>query len=146
MEMRNARTGEVVASEVEVANTRRTRRRGLLGRDSLDVSAALVLSPCCSIHTAFMRFPIDVVFVDRDGQVTRIVRDLPPWRLAIAPRAHAVVELAGGGLRWRDVQVGDRLYFVEADVVPDAGLSAAAQSGFSMSLRMTASKPACSGS
>jgi uncharacterized protein len=112
MEIRNTRTDCVVASIVEVATTRRERRRGLLGRDSLDLAAALVLSPCCSIHTAFMRFPIDVAFVDRDGQVTRIVRDLAPWRVAIAPRAHAVVEFAGGCLSARDLRVGDRLLLV----------------------------------
>ncbi len=109
MEIRNARTDCVVASIVEVATTRTERRRGLLGRDSLDIAAAMVLSPCCSIHTAFMRFPIDVAFVDRDGQVTRIVRDLAPWRVAIAPRAHAAVEFAGGCLSSRDLRVGDRL-------------------------------------
>ncbi len=109
MQISNARTESVVASAVEVATTRAERRRGLLGRDSLDLAAALVLSPCCSIHTAFMRFPIDVAFVDRDGRVMRIVRDLAPWRIAIVPRAHAVVEFAGGCLSRRDVQVGDRL-------------------------------------
>jgi hypothetical protein len=112
MEIRNSRTDCVVASIVEVATTRAERRRGLLGRDSLDLAAALVLSPCCSIHTAFMRFPIDVAFVDRDGQVTRIVRDLAPWRVAIAPRSHAVVEFAGGCLSARDLRVGDRLLLV----------------------------------
>ena len=111
MQIKNARTEHVVASAVEVANTRATRRRGLLGRDALDLAAALVITPCCSIHTAFMRFPIDVAFVDREGTVMRIVPDLEPWRMAIAVRAHAVVEFAGGCLSRRDLQVGDRLYF-----------------------------------
>jgi uncharacterized protein len=106
----NARTGEVVASAVEVADTRATRRRGLLGRDSMDRSAALLLSPCFAIHTVRMQFAIDVVFVDREGVVVRIVRNLAPWRLAVAPRARAVIELAAGGLSARDVRVGDRLY------------------------------------
>jgi uncharacterized membrane protein (UPF0127 family) len=106
----NARTGEVVASAVELADTRATRRRGLLGRDSLDASTAMVISPCFSIHTISMRFAIDVVFIDREGVVVRILRDLGPWRLAIAPRARAVVEMAAGGLSARDVRVGDRLY------------------------------------
>lgn len=145
MQIRNARTECVIASVVEVAHTRRSRRRGLLGRDSLDLSAALVLSPCRAIHTAFMRFPIDVAFVDRDGLVTRIVCDLAPWRLAIEPRAHAVVECAGGSLRRRDVQLGDRLYLAAAGE-GDSGALVASWSARSISLRMTASKPACSGS
>jgi uncharacterized membrane protein (UPF0127 family) len=82
----------------------------LLGRDSLDASAALVLSPCAAIHTAFMRFPIDVLFLDRHGGVLRIVHDLGAWRLAAAARARAVIELSGGSLRGCDVQIGDRLY------------------------------------
>jgi hypothetical protein len=106
----NGRTGHLVASTVEVAVTSAERRRGLLGRDTLDVAAALVLSPCCAIHTAFMRFPIDVTFLDAEGEVIKIVRDLVPWRLAVAPRAHAVVEFAGGSLRSRDIQTGDRIY------------------------------------
>jgi uncharacterized membrane protein (UPF0127 family) len=145
MQIRNARTEHVIASMVEVAHTRQSRRRGLLGRDSLDLAAALVLSPCYAIHTAFMRFPIDVAFVDRDGLVTRIVCDLAPWRLAIGPRAHAVVEFAGGSLRRRDVQMGDRLYLAAAGE-GDSGALVASWSARSISLRMTASKPACSGS
>lgn len=146
MQIKNVRTDIVIASDVELANTRRSRRRGLLGRDSLDLAAALVLSPCCAIHTAFMRFAIDVAFVDRDGLVTRIVCNLAPWRLAIEPSAHAVVEVAGGSLMRRDVQIGDRLYLAAAAGEGDSGALVASWSDRSISLRMTASKPACSGS
>jgi uncharacterized protein len=105
----NRRSDETIASDVRLAVTRAERRRGLLGRDSLDRTAALVLSPCWSIHTMFMRFPIDVVFVDRGGRAVRIVKDLAPWRIAMAPRAHAAIELAAGSLDTRDVRVGDEL-------------------------------------
>jgi uncharacterized membrane protein (UPF0127 family) len=145
MQIKNARTDHVVASVVEVANTRATRRKGLLGRDSLDLAAALVISPCCSIHTAFMRFPIDVAFVDREGTVRRIVRDMGPWRMAIALRAHTVVEFAGGSLSRRDVQLGDRLY-LSPTLADEADLAASSWPDLSVSLRMTASKPATSGS
>jgi uncharacterized protein len=106
----NERTGDLVASAVELAATRETRRKGLLGRNGLDAGAALVLTPCCSIHTAFMRFPIDVAFVDRDGRVIRFVRDLKPWNIAVSVRARAAIEFAAGSLRARDVRLGDRLY------------------------------------
>jgi uncharacterized protein len=139
----NRRTGQVLADAVEVAATRRARRRGLLGRDALDASAALVLMPCCSIHTAFMRFAIDAVFIDRDGCVVRIVNALPPWRAAWA-RAHAVVELAGGRLRPDDLRVGDSVYLVPVE--PGVDEAAAALSSASTSLRMTAANPACAGS
>jgi uncharacterized protein len=110
----NERTGKPVATVVEVADTRAARNTGLLGRDGLDVSHAFVLSPCFSIHTAFMRFPIDVLFVDRDGCAVKIVPSLAPWRLAIAMRARHVVELAAGELRSSDVRIGDRLYLTTA--------------------------------
>ena len=54
-----------------------------------------------------MQFAIDVIFVDTRGRVVKIVRELPPWRMAIAPRAHAVIELAAGALKSRDLKVGD---------------------------------------
>ncbi len=110
----NERTGRPVATVVEVANTRAARNQGLLGREGLDTSHAIVLSPCFSIHTAFMRFPIDVLFVDRDGCAVRIVPALTPWRLAIATRARHVVEMAAGELRRSGVRVGDRLTLTTA--------------------------------
>ena len=105
----NERTGRVVASAVELAETSERRRRGLLGRDSLDPSAALIIAPCSAIHTFFMRFVIDVVFVDREGRVVKIASDLKPWRLAASSRAFAVVELNAGAARRSDVSVGDAL-------------------------------------
>ena len=107
----NARNDVTIASDVNLALTRAERRKGLLGRDSLDPAAALVISPCSSIHTMFMRFPIDVIFVDRDGRAVRIVKDLAPWRIAVA-RAHAVIELPAGSLGKRDIKVGDELYLM----------------------------------
>jgi len=114
MQLINTRTSMAVASVVELAVTRAARRRGLLGRDALDLSAGMMLAPCVAVHTAFMRFPIDVVFVDRDGVVRKIVRDLKPWRIAASPRAYAAIELAAGVER--DVVPGDR--FVLAGTVP----------------------------
>ena len=109
----NHRTSGLIASAVEVANTRARRRRGLLGRDRLDPCAALVITPCFVIHTLSMRFAIDVLFLDRDGVVVRIVTNLEPGRIALARRARSVVELAAGALATRDVSVGDRLYLEE---------------------------------
>ena len=106
----NDRTRTPIATDVELAETRRQRRRGLLGRDSLDPSAALWLAPCAAVHTAFMRFPIDVIFLDRDGLAVKLVSDLAPWRIAAAARARTVVELPAGSLRQHSIVVGDRLY------------------------------------
>jgi uncharacterized membrane protein (UPF0127 family) len=117
----NARTADVVATGVELADTRRTRRKGLLGRESFEPSSALILLPCFSVHTAFMKFPIDVVFIDREGVVVRMVPDLAPWRVAATWRAHAVVEFGAGALRARDIRVGDRLYLA-AQAAPEGSV------------------------
>ena len=108
----NARTRCAVADEVEVALSRKARRKGLLGRTALAPFSALVLAPCTAVHTMFMRFAIDLVFVDADGRALRVVRNLAPWRAAIAPLSHAVIELAAGTLASREVAVGDPLYLV----------------------------------
>ena len=87
------------------------RRRGLLGRDSLDPSVAMIIAPCSAIHTFFMRFAVDAVFVDRAGVVLKAVLRLKPWRIAAALRAYAVIELNAGSLaRSEGVIKGDRLY------------------------------------
>ena len=108
----NQRTDEALANRVEVAVTRRARRKGLLGRSGLEPASALIIAPC-SIHTMFMRFDIDVVFVDEDGRAVKVVRGMTPWRIAVDPTAHAVVELPAGSLRDGQVNVGDRLYLLE---------------------------------
>ena len=109
----NQRTDAALAQHVEVAVTRSARRKGLLGRDGLGSSCALIIAPCFSIHTMFMRFDIDVIFVDDDGRVLKVVRDMTPWRISVDPTAHAVVEFAAGSLRDRQINVGDRLYLLE---------------------------------
>ena len=108
----NQRTDETLAERVEVAVTRRDRRKGLLGRSGLDPASAIIIAPCFSIHTMFMRFDIDAVFVDDDGRAVKIVRDMTPWRVAVVPTAHAVIEMPAGSLREREVSIGDRLYLV----------------------------------
>jgi uncharacterized protein len=106
----NAQTGAVIATAVEVARTSATRRRGLLGREGLPAGSALVITRCNAIHTIGMRFAIDVAFVDRDGSVRKIVHGLRPRRIAIAPRAYAVIELAAGELTPDRLRVGDQVY------------------------------------
>lgn len=82
---------------------------GLLGRRGLAADEALLLAPCNNIHTFFMRFHIDVVFIDKEGAVLAIVPELRPWRMAAARRAHACLELAGGGAHRFGLEVGQRI-------------------------------------
>jgi hypothetical protein len=86
-------SSRTIVSRVHAAVDSRSRKRGLLGRTSLD-DIALVIAPCNAVHTFFMRFPIDILFVDRQGRVLRVAREVRPWRIAAAWRAFAVVELA----------------------------------------------------
>jgi hypothetical protein len=110
----NERTRQPVATSVEIAATRTSRRRGLLGRDRLDEASAMLLAPCTAVHTVGMRFAIDVVFVDRQGYAVKVVRNLRPWRIALAAGGRAVIEMAAGSLRWGQVLLGDRLYLAPA--------------------------------
>jgi uncharacterized membrane protein (UPF0127 family) len=111
----NERTGATVADSVERAFDSATRRRGLLGRDRLDEGHALVIAPCNSIHMFFMRFPIDVAFVDRGGTIVKGVPALRPWRIAAALRAFAAIELPAGALERTGTRPGDRLAVVPAE-------------------------------
>jgi hypothetical protein len=112
----NQRTREIVATSVELAATRQARRRGLLGRNHLDASAAMMLVPCAAVHTAFMRFPIDIVVVDRQGFAVKIMADVRPWSIVGALRGYAVIEMAAGTLRRHQVSPGDRLTLLARSV------------------------------
>ena len=106
--LEKADSGAVLAEPVEGAFDSETRRRGLLGRDGL-AESALVIAPCNLVHTFFMRFSIDTVFVDRDGMVIGIRHDIPPNRVSGAWGAFATIELAAGQARRIDLRRGDRL-------------------------------------
>jgi uncharacterized membrane protein (UPF0127 family) len=101
--------GRVVCDECVVADTPFSRLRGLLGRRSLRAGEALLLRPSPSIHTFFMRFAIDVVFLDADLRVLRVVEALKPWRAAGCRKARSVLELGAGEAAARGIRLGDRL-------------------------------------
>jgi uncharacterized membrane protein (UPF0127 family) len=101
--------GVLVCDTCLVAESPWLRMKGLLGRRELPNGEGILLRPASSIHMAFMRFPIDAVFLARDLTVLRVVRDLAPWRMASKRRAHAVLELPAGTCERRGVREGDRL-------------------------------------
>jgi len=88
--------GNVVCERCTLARNPYSRMRGLLGRGGLAQGEGLLLQPAGSIHTFFMRFAIDAVFLDRERRVVRIASDVRPWRTAAAKRSRAVLELAAG--------------------------------------------------
>jgi uncharacterized membrane protein (UPF0127 family) len=86
-----------VCTRCEVADRAFARMRGLLGRTGLEAGHGILLTPCPSVQTFFMRFPIDVVFLDKNLAIVRIARDLRPWRSVAARRAASALELPAGG-------------------------------------------------
>jgi uncharacterized protein len=101
--------GRVVCERCVVADRAHHRVRGLLGRRRLQPGEGMVLRPSWGIHTAFMRFPIDVVFLDADQVVLKIAPELPPWRTVSCRGAREVVELAAGECARRGLETGDRV-------------------------------------
>ena len=107
--LRNQQTGAVVATHLLPAFESKTRNVGLLGRRSLDPGTAMIIAPTNAIHTFFMRFPIDIAFVKKDGRILKIRAGLPAWRMAAAWGAYAVVEMPAGSFDLAATATGDFL-------------------------------------
>jgi len=105
----NADTGVVLATELEPAFESAARRRGLLGRNGLAKNAAILIAPCNSVHTFFMRFTIDVVFAAKDGRVLKVSRGLKPSRIAASLRAFTAIEFDSSAGATGNLKPGDRL-------------------------------------
>lgn len=94
---------------IRVANTFPSRLRGLLFRPQMEVGEGLLLAPCSSIHTFFMRYEIDVVFLDRSCCVRKIVPHVKPWRAAGCRGAYQVLELPGGAAQVYGLAIGEQI-------------------------------------
>jgi uncharacterized membrane protein (UPF0127 family) len=101
--------GDVVCDRCTLAHNTYTRMVGLLGHTGLAQGEGLLLQPAGSIHTFFMRFPIDAVFLDRERRVVRIAASVKPWRAALARRSREVLELAAGEAARVGLQPGNVL-------------------------------------
>ena len=108
------RAGDLpVCERCVVADTMLTRLRGLLGRGALASGDGLLIRPTSAIHTCFMRFPLDAVFLDGDLVVLRTVSHLRAWRFAACRGSQSVLELAAGEISRRGIRPGDRLRLAE---------------------------------
>lgn len=105
------RDGERIAGPLEVAETFLERTRGLLGRGGLEGRAGMVIERCGMIHTWFMRFPIDAVYLSRDGTVRKVSPGVKPWRFSGAPFAHCTVELRAGAASEAGLEAGQVVEF-----------------------------------
>lgn len=111
--MNLVRDGETLAGPLDLAESFLDRTRGLLGRDGLPGRSGMVIEHCSSIHTVFMRFSIDVVFLSRDGNVLKVVDELAPWRAAWAWFAARAVELPAGLAREVGLCAGQKVELKE---------------------------------
>ncbi len=101
-----------IALTVVHARTLWARSRGLLGRDRLEPGAGLLLEPCSGIHTVGMAYPIDALFLNRDGRVIHLVDRMKPMRFSrYILRAHSVLELPPGTIQQTGTLLGDRVVF-----------------------------------
>jgi uncharacterized membrane protein (UPF0127 family) len=107
----NSRTGQVVANPAVMASSPLTRMKGLLGRASMPANEAIILRPASSIHTLFMRFALDIIYLDRDNKVLKLVPDLVPYRFSAGSKAHTVLEMTSGATASMDLQRGDQFLF-----------------------------------
>jgi uncharacterized protein len=99
MRLLEADSGRVVVDDLELARSSWSRFVGLMGRPTLERGTGLWIEPCNSIHMFFMRFAIDVLFLDRQRRVKKVMLDLKPWRISpIVFGARTVVELPAGTL------------------------------------------------
>lgn len=105
----NLDNGVTISENLEVASSWAHRARGLLGRSSYPEGSALLLGDCGSIHMFFMKFAIDVLFVDASMTVIKVVESLRPWSTAGARGASSTVELPVGSVRRLGIQAGHRL-------------------------------------
>jgi hypothetical protein len=108
----NVARGTVVGETIEVAASATQKVKGLLGRECLEDGQGLLFKGAGSLHTLFMRFPIDVIYADKYGKVLKIARAVRPFKLVAAPfRCYYALELPAGAILASGTQIGDMLTF-----------------------------------
>ena len=112
MRLSNITRATTVGTQITIADTFLTRLIGLMGRKRLDAGCGLLIKPSSGIHTIGMRFPIDVVALDRNMVVLKLWPRVPPFRMTgISLRTHSMLELPPGQIEQCGIQVGDQLEF-----------------------------------
>jgi uncharacterized membrane protein (UPF0127 family) len=105
----NMDSGLKLAARVRMAGDSAARRKGLLGVDKLERESGLWIMPCEAIHTFGMKMPIDVLFLDRNFKVKKLLSHLAPYRVSVCLLAASVVEMPAGAIAGSKTKVGDRL-------------------------------------
>jgi uncharacterized protein len=114
LQILNVTRQTVLANRAEVADTAAKRNKGLLGRDGLAAGEGLWIVPCEGVHTFGMRFPIDLVYLDRNKRVKKVRNNVPAYRLSACLTAHSILELPSGTVHKTQTRSGDVLDFMPA--------------------------------
>jgi uncharacterized protein len=117
LQVTNPVRSTVLATCLEVADSGPKRNKGLLGREGLAPGEGLWIVPCESVHTFFMRFPIDLVYLDRKHRIKKVRSAVGPWRLSACLSAHSILELPAGTIRATQTQPGDSLEFLPSELI-----------------------------
>jgi uncharacterized membrane protein (UPF0127 family) len=99
----------VLGDSIDLADTSAKRRTGLLKHERLAPGEGLWIVPCESVHTFFMKFPIDLVYLSKDRKVKKVRHAVKPWRMSACLSAHSILELPAGAVEKTGTQVGDEL-------------------------------------
>jgi uncharacterized protein len=119
MQIKNETRGATLADKAREARSTSERMKGLLGRDGLEEGEGLYITPCTSIHSFFMRFVFDAIFVDKEGFVLHLIPRMKKWRMSKwLPRAAGVIELPEGVIEQSGTRKGDRIV-IESSVIDD---------------------------
>lgn len=114
MKAYNKRNSKIVCENIEIATSFFARLKGLMFREKLNKGEGLLINPCNSIHTFFMKFPIDVLFVNKEDEIIACIEKMKPSRISkIYGKAKYVVELSAGTIESKDIKVGDRIIYAK---------------------------------
>ena len=112
----NSSTQEILFSNVFIPKSHFRRVLGLIGKRALDEGVALMITGCGSIHTHFMCFNMDAIFVDKSLKVQSIYKNIRPWRFVFAgPSSYSVIEFTSGLFDYQKVKLGDQLRVGNSD-------------------------------
>jgi hypothetical protein len=119
LQVANLTRHTVLATCMEIANSGSSRNKGLLGRAGLACGEGLWIIPCSAVHTFWMKFPIDLVYLDRRKRIKKLRSAVPAWRFSACLSAHSVIELPAGTIRNTQTQRGDILEFSSTPLTSD---------------------------
>jgi uncharacterized membrane protein (UPF0127 family) len=114
--VRNQTRNAVLADSADIADSSEKRRTGLLKHKRLEPGQGLWIVPCESVHTFFMKFPIDLVYLDSKRKVRKVRNAVRPWRMSACLTAYSVLELPAGTVEQTGTRVGDELHMEKQDL------------------------------